>query len=79
MAQVPTIEETTRAIYAAMSTYNVRAGTSVPMSGVQMKLHPEYKADDLNAAINDMLEQGLIELGRGGDTIKLTDAGFAEM
>ena len=77
MAQIPTIEQTTRAILHTIATYNVRAGEIVALMGIQMKLQ-DYRADDLNAALNDMGERGLIEPARTG-FIKLTEAGFAEM
>lgn len=78
MAKAPTIEETTRAIFDAISTYNPRAGEIVPLMGIHMKLHAAgFRADDLNAALGDMQEKGLIE--GSGKFIKLTDEGFAAM
>ena len=78
MANLPTIKETTRAIFDAIATYNPRAGEIVPLMGIQMKLHAEgYRADDLNVALNDMLQKELIE--ESGKFIKLTETGFAAM
>lgn len=80
MAKLPTTEETTRAIFDAMATYNPRAGEIVPRMGIHMKLDAQgYRADDLNAALNDMLQKGLIEDTDSGKFIKLTEAGFAAM
>lgn len=78
MATVPTPEETARAIAACMvNEYNVRAGEIVPLGGIQMKLHPEFKADDINAALAFMQEFNWIAPARSG-FISLTEVGFAE-
>lgn len=78
MAEVPTPEMTARAILGCMvDEYKVRAGESAPLIGIQMKLHPDYTADDLNAALEFMHENEWIETGRHG-FIHMTDKGYSE-
>lgn len=78
MAELPTPETTARAILDCMvNDYKVRAGETAPLGGIQMKLHPDYSADDLNSALEFMHENEWIGSGRSG-FIHMTDKGFAE-
>ena len=78
MAVVPTPEDAGRAILkCAVNEYNVRPGEIAPIMGIQMKLQSAYRADDLNAGLEFLLEKEWIELSPP-KFLKLTAAGFAE-
>ena len=80
MAQVPTIDETVRAIFEAIAKYGVRAGENVPLMGIQMDLDQQgYRADDINPALQAMIERGFIAGSSSGKFIKLTETGFEQM
>lgn len=78
MAVIPTPEDAGRAILkCAVNDYNVRPGEIAPILGIQMKLHPQYSGDDVNAGMDFLLEKEWITLSPP-NFLKLTDAGFAE-
>jgi hypothetical protein len=69
-----------RTMLDAIAGYNVRPGETVPVMGLQTNLlnngmHP----DDFNATLSAMFEQGWLEAGGRPGTVKVTDAGFAQM
>lgn len=75
MAKLPTPDETSVEILDIVKAMNVRAGETAPLMAIQQKLGPDYRADDINAALAYMQENGLIEPARAGH-IKLTQAGY---
>jgi Mn-dependent DtxR family transcriptional regulator len=75
MAKLPTPEETGEAILQIMKDMNIRAGEVAPLMGIQVKLGPNYRADDINAALTHLQQKDLIEPAQSG-FIKLTQAGY---
>ena len=78
MAQLLTDADIERAILDAIATYNPGPNEIVPLPGIQSKLPRNIRADDINAALNRMVEAGLITIDKL-PFLKLTDAGFAAM
>ena len=80
MAKEPTPEDVLRAIFDAISTYNVRANQIVPITGVQIKvMKAGFTAEEFENALNNMLQDGLITVEQTNVFLKLTEAGFALM
>jgi hypothetical protein len=79
MAKLPTPNEIRRKIFDAVATYGIRAGDTFPITGVQMKLHPEVTADEYSAELQRMASDGLIQNSNSPTLLKLTEAGFNAM
>lgn len=77
MAALPSPEDTAEQIIEIIKDMNVRAGEIAPQMAVQQKLGTGYRADDINAALQYMVEEGLIEPARDG-FIKLTQKGYGD-
>ena len=70
------ISRVERAILDAISTYNVRAGEIVPLTGIQMRLDGlGIRADEFRAGLQSMVDKSQVEIT--GKFIRLTDAGFS--
>lgn len=77
MAKTPTYEEVSRAIFDAISTYNVRANQIVPITGVQLKvMNAGFTAGEFGDTLNNMIQNGLITVEQSKIFLKLTEAGF---
>ena len=81
MATAPTTTDVERAILDAVKTYNVRAGHTVPMMGVYMKVQKATGAtmEEYGKALEEMQAKGLIEGTSSSTFFKLTDAGYSSM
>jgi hypothetical protein len=77
MPKLPTPEETSEVILDAIKDMKVRAGETAPLMGIQQRLGPSYRAEDINVALQHMQEQGLIEPARPG-FVTLTQAGYGQ-
>ncbi len=78
MATVPTPEDSARAILAIFKSKDVRAGGILMAGQVNLQfLTSGGKAADYEAGGQYAIAHGWIELS--SSTMKLTDAGFAEM
>jgi hypothetical protein len=78
MAQRLTLDEIVTMVFGAIADYHTGPDEIFPITGVQLKLHPEVDAEEFGQALQYMAEKGWIAAARAGHAF-LTQAGFEEM
>lgn len=80
MPALPTLEEAERFILGMFNKRSSRPGESIRtlnlMTGIE---GTHFRGDDINQALDSMIEKGWIELRQGGHFLALTEEGFAQV
>ncbi len=78
MAQIPTMEQSERAVLDAIAEYNIRPNEIVPVMAVRTKAMARgLSAAEANAALESMQRKGWLILTAGSPHMTVTSAGFA--
>ena len=81
MADIPSSEESARAILEYFARHRLRGGADVPRWALEQQFfeNPIFRPDDFVAGISYAIEKQWLMLIQKGESFMLTESGFREL